>query len=89
MIPAAAPTSAWADEGGQSFWVPGQYASFAASQTDPGWSVDLQTYVSGGRQSTGTLAVAKGGVRVNGRTQQLDIFYVQPGYTFETPVLGF
>ena len=82
-----APTAALADEGGGSFWVPGQYASFAASKTDSGWSVDLETYIAKGRQSTGTLAVARGGTRVDGRTQVLDIFYVTPGYTFDTAVL--
>jgi hypothetical protein len=81
------PAAALADEGGGSFWVPGQYASFAASKTESGWSVDLETYVATGRQSTGSIAVARGGTRVQGRVQTLDIFYVTPGYTFDTAVL--
>ena len=80
--------TALADEGGASFWVPGQYASFAASKTDSGWSVDLQTYIAKGSQSSGAVAAARGGTRVSGRTQVLDIFYMTPGYTFDGDVLG-
>ncbi len=83
-----APAGALADEGGASFWVPGQYASFAASQTDSGWSVGLETYISNGNTPSGTVAAARGGTRVSGRTQQLDTFYIAPGYTFESDVLG-
>ena len=61
------PVAALADEGGGSFWVPGQYGSFAAAQTDPGWSIQLQNYVSQGRVASGTLSAARNGVRVNGR----------------------
>lgn len=82
-----APAVALADEGGLSFWMPGQYASFAASKTDPGWSVDLETYVSRGTQSSGTLAAARGGTRVSGRTVVQDYFYITPGYTFDMAVL--
>src|SRR5215813_10843789 len=34
MLPAA---GAWADEGGVSFWLSGQYASLAAVPPEPGW----------------------------------------------------
>ena len=33
-----------ADEGGVNFWLPGQMASFAASQGEPGWSVPFVYY---------------------------------------------
>jgi hypothetical protein len=82
------PVAALADEGGASFWVPGQYASFAASQTEPGWSVGFETYVSKGSTPGNTVGLARGGTRVSGRTQMLDTFYVAPGYTFESDVLG-
>jgi hypothetical protein len=82
------PVAALADEGGGSFWVPGQYGSFAAAQTDPGWSIQLQNYVSQGRVASGTLSAARNGVRVNGRNQVLDVSYATPGYTFDTSVLG-
>ena len=82
------PAAALADEGGVGFWIPGQYASFAASQTDPGWSVGLNSFISKGTTPTGTFTAARGGTRVSGRTQVEDIFFVQPGYTFETPVFS-
>ena len=34
-----APRPAAADEGGVSFWLPGQFSSFAAMPGDPGWSL--------------------------------------------------
>lgn len=76
-----------ADEGGGSIWIPGQFASFAASRTLPGWSVETTAYVSHAKQ-TSENAAARGGARVNGRVEVQDYFYVTPGYTFETPVLG-
>jgi len=82
------PAIALADEGGASFWVPGQYASFAASRTDSGWSVDIEAYVSRGSQASGTIAAARGGTRVSGRTQVQDFLYLTPGYTFDAAVLG-
>jgi hypothetical protein len=33
-----------ADEGGVSFWAPGQFGSFSAVPTTPGWSVPLVYY---------------------------------------------
>ena len=36
--------SALADEGGVSFWVPGTFASFAATRSAPGWSMPLVYY---------------------------------------------
>lgn len=82
------PGLALADEGGTSFWVPGQFASFAAAKTDWGWSVQLETYLRKGGNPSGIITAAPGGTRVSGRTQWLDTFYVTPGYTFDSPVLG-
>lgn len=33
-----------ADEGGVSFWLPGQYGSFAAVPGEPGWSIGTVYY---------------------------------------------
>ena len=82
------PAAALADEGGVGFWIPGQFASFAASTTDPGWSVSLESFIAKGSNASGVVAAARGGTRVSGRTQVENIFFVQPGYTFETPVLA-
>jgi len=40
--------SVLADEGGVSFWLPGQYGSFAAVAPAPGWSLPLVFYNYGG-----------------------------------------
>ena len=81
------PAAALADEGGGTIWIPGQFASFAASRTPPGWSVESTAYVSHAKQ-TSDNAAARGGARVNGRVEVQDYLYITPGYTFETPVLG-
>ena len=39
-----APRPAAADEGGVSFWLPGQFSSFAAVPGDPGWSLPVVYY---------------------------------------------
>jgi len=82
------PAAALADEGGVGFWIPGQFASFSASTTDPGWSVQLESFIAKGSNASGVVAAGRGGTRVSGRTQVEDIFFVQPGYTFDTPVLA-
>jgi hypothetical protein len=77
-----------ADDGGASFWTPGQYASFAATQTDPGWSVGLETYLSKGSSPSGVVTDARNGIRVSGRVLTQAYEYVVPGYTFDGTVLG-
>jgi len=42
LLLAAGPVAA--DEGGVSFWLPGQYSSFAAVPGDPDWSLPLVYY---------------------------------------------
>ena len=37
--------TASADEAGVSFWLPGQYGSYAAVPSDPGWSLDRKSGV--------------------------------------------
>src|SRR5215472_6611377 len=43
VVIAAASQMALADEGGVSFWVPGQFGSLAATPLGPGWTVS-ETY---------------------------------------------
>ena len=42
------PRSTLADEGGVSFWTPGEYGSFAAIAPSPGWSLPFVFYNYGG-----------------------------------------
>ena len=48
-------TAAFADEGGASVWLPGQFASFAAVPGDPGFSLETIFYV---RSASATSGVA-------------------------------
>jgi hypothetical protein len=94
----AAPGLARADEGGVSFWFPGQFGSLAAVPQAPGWSVGiLNVYESVG--ATGNVAAAREvtigklnpNINVNlnvSLTARPDLVLVAPSYAFATPVLG-
>jgi hypothetical protein len=45
ILVGAAPAAARADESGASAWLPGQFASFAATLGDPGFGLDAIMYV--------------------------------------------
>ena len=86
VVLALAPTGARADEGGVSFWLPGQYGSLAAMAPAPGFSLPSYLYFySGDAQSKRTTV----GNRVVG---DLDAtvtgLILQPTYSTETKVLG-
>jgi hypothetical protein len=82
------PTAALAAEGGGTIWIPGQFASFAASPDAPGWQLQTTSYFSRATTPSGLVTFARGGARVSGRTEVQAYHYLSPGYTFETPVLG-
>ena len=76
-----------ADEGGVSFWLPGQYGSFAAMPSNPGWSFETIYY----RQSPSAQAginFARGGGLQAGVSSPTDLVMFTPTYSFETPVFG-
>lgn len=83
----ASPPLAVADEGGLSFWLPGQFASLAATPLTPGWSwatIYLHTDVASGAGAQ----FPRGGrvdVGISGRG---DLAAYGPTYVFATPVLG-
>jgi hypothetical protein len=92
-------TSALADEGGVSFWVPGFVSSLAATPQVPGFSFANILYysqVSAGGNVAFAKQVPLGRVNVNfngnfsanvhGSAEPLNLAI--PGYTFATPVLG-
>src|SRR5580698_6821592 len=97
-VVAAMPDGARADEGGVSFWLPGQFGSLAAAPGMPGWAVGIVNYytsVSG----SGAVAAARevtlgkftGNVAVNLNATikaTPDLVFVAPSYTFATPVFG-
>jgi hypothetical protein len=90
--------SARADEGGVSFWLPGQFGSLAAVPSAPGWSLGT-VYYHTSVGASGAVAAAKEiqigrlspTVNVNlnvNLNAQADLLILAPTYTFATPVLG-
>jgi hypothetical protein len=87
-----------ADEGGVSFWLPGQYASLAATPQVSGWALGVVYYHSN-VSASGNVAASKeitvgripANVNVNlnlSLSGQGDLVVLSPTYTFATPVLG-
>ncbi len=92
------PQVAHADEGGASFWLPGQFASLAAAPQTPGWALTASYYRSS-VAAAGSVAAAREiltdripvtvkvdlNLSLSGRS---DLVTLAPSYTFATPVLG-
>ena len=87
-----------ADEGGVSFWLPGQYGSLVAAPQVPGWALGVIYYhssvsafgnVAAARQITVGRIPANVNVNLNlSLSGQGDPVILSPTYTFATPVLG-
>lgn len=84
---ATLPGAALADQGGASFWVPGQYASMAAAAPDPGWSLPVTYYSYSGSAGAGRT-LQRGGVLAAGLNSSLNQLLLQPTYTLDTTILG-
>lgn len=81
------PQIAVADEGGVSFWVPGNYGSLAAVPGQPGWTLSTVNWfdsVSAGKNVDFQL----GGGVVAGLNSEIDAQFFNQTYVFATPVLG-
>jgi hypothetical protein len=76
-----------ADESGSSFWQPGQYGSFAATQTNPGWSFESTYFHATAGASAGVEFPRGRGIQL-GMKSPSDYVMATPTYTFATPVLG-
>src|SRR4029453_5436521 len=77
----------FADEGGVSFWAPGQFGSFSAVPTTPGWAVPLVYYhVSANAGPSKNFIV--GGNTPAGMNAPGALLFFFPPYTFTQPVLG-
>ena len=92
------PEIARADEGGVSFWLPGQFGSLAATPATPGWSLGA-VYYHTSVNASGNVAAAReitigrfpASVNVNlnlNLNAQADLMLLAPTYTFATPVFG-
>jgi hypothetical protein len=84
---AAASTASVADEGGMSFWLPGQFGSLTAVPGDPGWSLPLAYYHASADAGAGKSFPRGGQIRA-GLDVKADLFFVIPTYVFTEPVLG-
>jgi len=80
-------TSALGDEGGVSFWLPGQYGSFAAVPPEPGFSMPLVSYYYSGSASGNRVLTSGNDVRLGLETDFFGQFIV-PTYVPDTTILG-
>jgi hypothetical protein len=78
---------ACADEAGVSFWLPGQYGSFSAVPSDPGWSFE-STFYHATAAANASATFARGGRIEAGMKSPSDLIMLTPTYSFATPVLG-
>jgi len=82
-----AANTACADEGGVSFWAPGQFSSLAAVPGETGWAIPLIYYhVSADAGASKNFIV--GGNLTAGVDAKADLLFFFPTYTFKEPVLG-
>ena len=80
-------TEASADEGGTSFWLPGQYASFAGVSPPPGWSIPAELYYYSGSAPDSASAAQSAAVPSGTRSQSWQLS-LSPTYAPATTVLG-
>jgi len=80
-------TDARADEGGSSFWLPGQMGSFAAVPSETGWSLPL-LYVHTSSSADVNKTFQIGGRLALGLDAKADLLMAVPTYVFTTPVAG-
>lgn len=88
----------WADEGGVSFWLPGQFGSLAAVPAKPGWSFATIGYYTDVSASGGVAAARQITIGRFNPTVNVDFNatlharvpsdFVNANYVFATPVLG-
>jgi hypothetical protein len=81
------PLRACADEGGVSFWLPGNFGSFVAAPGDPGWTLPIIYYYTsadaGADKTFPRAGRVTAGVDASG-----SFVFVAPTYTLTTPVAG-
>jgi hypothetical protein len=91
-------TPSRADEGGVSFWLPGEFGSLAAAPQVPGWALGVVNIYES-EHGSGAVAASReitlnkfnGTVNVNlnvNLAAHADLVLVSPTYVFATPVLG-
>ncbi|GEC56265.1 hypothetical protein ABIF38_009128 [Bradyrhizobium japonicum] len=87
LTASASLTPTLADEGGVSFWLPGNFGSLAAVPGTPGWSW-ATIYYHGEAAAAANAPFPRGGRTDVGISGRGDLAFFGPTYTFATPVLG-
>jgi hypothetical protein len=92
------PKSAFADEDGISFWIPGLFGSLAAAPQQPGWSLTSFLYntnvsASGNAALAREITIGRFNPKINASTNanvhsNFTLGFVAPTYVFATPFLG-
>ena len=81
------PIDSRADEGGVSFWLPGQFGSLLAAPGTPGFSIGMVYYHTSVDAGVGRNFNRGGNVQV-GLKANVDLGIIAPAYTFAEPFLG-
>jgi len=81
------PAVGHADEGGVSFWLPGQFGSFAAVPGMPGWTIPA-IYLHNSVSVDADKVLPVGLALTTGLDARVNLAFVAPTYIFETPVAG-
>jgi hypothetical protein len=81
------PTLVRADEGGVSFWAPGQFGSFSATPSEPGFAVPVVYYPASADAGRSKNFLVGGNLTL-GIDATGDLLFFFPTYTFKEPVLG-
>jgi hypothetical protein len=79
--------TAHADEGGVSYWLPGQFGSFAASPLSPGWSLPL-AYYHLNADAGSSKQFARGGSLALGVDANANFVFLFPTYVLRDTILG-
>jgi hypothetical protein len=79
--------AASADESGVSFWLQGQFGSFAAVPSIPGWSFESTVYHATAAADPSITFPRGGGLQVGAKSPS-DLVMLTPTYVFATPILG-
>src|SRR5438270_1700758 len=87
FIASIASPAALADEGGLSFWLPGNFGSFAAVPSEPGLALPLVYYHSKADEG-GSATFPRNGRITAGVTARANFLFIAPTYTFGSPVAG-
>ena len=87
LVVCASLSTAAADEAGVSFWLPGQYAAFAAQPGTPGLSFETAFYHATASAQRNVTFDRDGHIQVNVKSPS-DFVMLTPTYAFDTTILG-